>query len=125
MGQKGEVTVDQAHRGYTVAQDDAPFGSANPLFWKPAADAVTKEFKGQRCYGYISFESFVDAAAECNAGMRQPSDFDGALATITTTAGATAVLEAGRRSLDLGGLPVDLVYPDDDSHVPQGLRDHG
>jgi D-galacturonate reductase len=123
MGHGGEVSVDQAHRGYFVAQDDAPYASVNPLFWKPAADAVTREFKGQRCYGYISFESMIDAAAECNAGSRSPGDFDGALATIGTTAGATAILEAGRRSLDQGGRPVDLVYPSDQSHVPVGLRD--
>merc|ERR1712203_45967 len=35
MGQEGEVTVDQAPRGYTVAQDGAAFASPNPLFWKP------------------------------------------------------------------------------------------
>lgn len=123
MGQRGEATVDQAHRGYTIAQDGAPYASLNPLFWKPAADPATKEFKGQRGYGYISFESFVDAAAACNAGTRKPSDFDGELATIGTTAGATAILEAGRRSLDRGGMPVELVYEDERSHVPAGLRD--
>lgn len=123
MGHQGEVTVDQAHRGYAIAQDGAPHASLNPLFWKPAADPVTKEFKGQRGYGYISFESFVDAAAACNAGTRAPGDFNGELATIATTAGTTAILEAGRRSLDQGGRPVELVYDDGRSHVPAGLRD--
>jgi len=47
---------DQAHRGYTVATDGAGFGSVNPLFWKPTRNAVTGEFAGQRCYGYLSFE---------------------------------------------------------------------
>ncbi len=123
MGHRGEATVDQAHRGYTIAQDGAPYSSLNPLFWKPAADPATKEFKGQRGYGYISFESFVDAAAACNSGTRKPGDFDGELATIGTTAGTTAILEAGRRSLDQGGRPVELVYGDDVTHVPSGLRD--
>jgi D-galacturonate reductase len=122
MGHNGEATVDQAHRGYTVAQDGAPYASLNPLFWKPAADPATKEFKGQRGYGYISFESFIDAAAACNGGTRAPRDFDGELATIATTAGTTAILEAGRRSLDQGGRPVQLVYDDDRGHVPSGLR---
>jgi len=123
MGQGGEVTVDQAHRGYSIAQDGASYASVNPLFWKPAADAATREFKGQRCYGYISLESFIDAAAACNTGTRGPSDFDGELATIATTAGTTAILEAGRRSLDQAGRPVDLVYASSQSHVPEGLRD--
>src|SRR5690606_33070210 len=120
MGHGGEATVDQAHRGYAIAQDGAPVASLNPLLWKPAADPVTKEFKGQRGYGYISFESFIDAAAACNAGSRKPADFDGELATIGTTAGTTAILEAGRRSLDRGGEPVELIYNDEQSHVPTG-----
>ena len=121
MGQGGEVSVDQAHRGYTIARDDEPFASQNPLFWKPVADAVTREFKGQPAYGYISFESMIDAAAACNDGTRSPGDFDGCLATIGTTAGATAILEAGRRSLDNEGMPVDLIYTDDRSHIPERL----
>ena len=32
MGQAGEVTVDQAHRGYTVCTDSGGYGSVNPLF---------------------------------------------------------------------------------------------
>ena len=75
MGHSGEVSVDQAHRGYTVATDTAGFGSVNPLFWKPTRDAATGEFAGQRCYGYISFEAFVDAAAACSRG-KTPADFD-------------------------------------------------
>lgn len=124
MGHGGEVTVDQAHRGYAIAQDGAPYASLNPLFWKPAADPATKEFKGQRGYGYISFESFVEAATACNAGAREPKNFDGELATIGTTAGTTAILEAGRHSLNQGGAPVKLIYVDDSSHVPSGLADH-
>lgn len=34
MGQKGEISVDQAHRGYTVAKDGDGFKSVNPLFMK-------------------------------------------------------------------------------------------
>ena len=34
MGTKGEITVDQAHRGCTVATDDAPFASVNPSVYE-------------------------------------------------------------------------------------------
>lgn len=34
MTQKGEVTVDQAHRGYSMATDDKGYASSNPLFMK-------------------------------------------------------------------------------------------
>merc|ERR1712050_666635 len=81
MGQEGEVTVDQAHRGYTVAQDGAPFASPNPLFWKPTPS--DGKFTAQRTYGYLS--------------------------TIGTIVGTTAILEAGRLSLDSGGKPFELV----------------
>jgi len=121
MGTSGEVNVDQAHRGYNMATDSSGFASVNPLFWKPTRDATTGEFSGQRCYGYISFESFVQAAAACNAGERAPADFDGMLPTLATTAGATAILEAGRMSLDSGGQPFNLIFHDDWSSTPSSI----
>uniref|UniRef100_A0A7S0Q5X9 Gfo/Idh/MocA-like oxidoreductase N-terminal domain-containing protein n=1 Tax=Coccolithus braarudii TaxID=221442 RepID=A0A7S0Q5X9_9EUKA len=121
MGQKGEISVDQAHRGYTVCSDEAGYGSVNPLFWKPTVDASTGLFAGQRCYGYLSFEAFIDAAAVCNKGDRSPSDFDTVMPTMATTHEATAILEAGRLSLDAGGLPFELVYHDDASITPTSI----
>lgn len=121
MGQKGEVTVDQAHRGYTVAQDGVPFASVNPLWWK--ATPTDGKFTGQRGYGYISFEAFCEAAAEVNAGRKKVSDYDGVLPTLGTIAGTTAILEAGRRSLDEGGRTFELIYEGDGRfEVPIGMR---
>jgi D-galacturonate reductase len=58
-------------------------------------------FDGQRGYGYISIEKFVDAARSVNAGIAQPIDFDiQGLPTITNTVLTTAILNAGRISLD-------------------------
>ena len=122
MGHQGEVSVDQAHRGYSIATDAGGFGSCNPLFWKPARDSLTGEFAGQRTYGYLSFEAFILAATKCTSGDATPETFDGALPTLSTTAGATAILEAGRRSLDAGGRPFELVYDSDTSEVPSAIR---
>ena len=105
-----------------MATDAAGYGSVNPLFWKPTRDAATGEFVGQRCYGYISFEAMVNAAAACNGGSRTPADFNGSMPTLATTAGATAILEAGRRSLDAGGRPFQLVYASDASDTPIDIR---
>eukprot|EP00405_Crypthecodinium_cohnii_P041538 CAMPEP_0206563814 /NCGR_PEP_ID=MMETSP0325_2-20121206/23076_1 /ASSEMBLY_ACC=CAM_ASM_000347 /TAXON_ID=2866 /ORGANISM="Crypthecodinium cohnii, Strain Seligo" /LENGTH=505 /DNA_ID=CAMNT_0054066303 /DNA_START=136 /DNA_END=1651 /DNA_ORIENTATION=+ len=121
MGQKGEVTVDQAHRGYTVAQDGVPFASVNPLFWKPTPSEG--RFAAQRTYGYISFEETVDAVAQVNSGKKSAADYDGLLPTIGTIAGTTAILEAGRRSLDAGGRPFELLYEGDGRfETPIGMR---
>jgi D-galacturonate reductase len=58
-------------------------------------------FDGQRGYGYISIEKFVDAARSVNAWITKPSDFDvQGLPTITNTVLTTAILNAGRISLD-------------------------
>lgn len=58
-------------------------------------------FDGQRGYGYISIEKFIDAARAVNAGTNKPSDFDGhGLPTISNTVLTTAILHAGRISLD-------------------------
>ena len=120
MGQSGEVTVDQAHRGYTVCTDSGGYGSVNPLFWKPTPS--DGKFVGQACYGYVSFEAFVDAATQVNSGALDLDRCDRDLPTMASTAGATAILEAGRRSLDSNGAPFDLVYADDASCTPIDMK---
>jgi D-galacturonate reductase len=113
MGARGEVTVDQAHRGYTVATDKEGYKSANPLFMKYEPDAGGK-FAGRSGYGYRSIEDFVLAARAIRAGEARPEDFRERLATARDTVWVTAILEAGRRSLDAGGTVVELVYAGDE-----------
>ena len=61
----------------------------------------TGHFDGQRGYGYISIEKFIDAAHAANAGEIQPEEFDTqGLPTISNTVLTTAILHAGRVSLD-------------------------
>ena len=143
MGQKGEIMIDQAHRGYlilcpriifkyytlliikecyhtcifsynlrfTMSSDDDGFGNVNPLFMK-YTPSVNGEFVGQGGYGYRSLELFVDAVKEIQLGIKCPSDFDESLASLASTFRTTAVLEAGRRSLDSGGKKVVILYSD-------------
>jgi D-galacturonate reductase len=99
MGHDGEIIIDQAHRGYSVATDASGYASANPLFMKYTPDA-DGYFVGQTGYGYRSIEAFVDAIQSIQAGTRTPAHYEGWLATIGSTRSMTAILEAGRRSLD-------------------------
>jgi len=58
-------------------------------------------FDGQRGYGYVSIEKFIDAVRSVNAGLTHPSDYDKhGLPTIRNTVLTTAILNAGRISLD-------------------------
>lgn len=58
-------------------------------------------FDGQRGYGYVSIEKFVDAARSVNAGLSDPSAYDThGLPTLANTVLTTAILNAGRISLD-------------------------
>ena len=54
-------------------------------------------------------------AEEVNAGAATCDDISrrDVLATVDTTARVTAMLEAGRMSLDAGGVGVRILYPDD------------
>jgi D-galacturonate reductase len=99
MGQDGEIIIDQAHRGYSVATDASGYASANPLFMKYTPDA-DGYFVGQTGYGYRSIEAFVNAVQSIQVGAAAPADYEGRLATIGSTQSMTAILEAGRRSLD-------------------------
>jgi D-galacturonate reductase len=61
----------------------------------------TGHFDGQRGYGYISIEKFVDAARSIRAGNATVADFEAhGLPTLANTVLTTAILHAGRISLD-------------------------
>ena len=107
MGQAGELTVDQAHRGYSSASDASGFVSPNPLFMKYSPDA-DGYFSGQNGYGYRSIELFIRAADEIRRGLAEPSSFNDKLATAEDTLWVTAILQAGRMSLDHGGKSVAI-----------------
>ncbi|EMI56774.1 Gfo/Idh/MocA family protein [Rhodopirellula sallentina] len=120
MAHGGEVNIDQAHRGYSLAVDNDGFSSPNPLFMKftPDADGY---FSGQNGYGYRSIEVFLRAAEEIRQGNAHPNDFDGKLATANDTLLCTAILEAGRRSLDTNGKAIHIDY--DDNGVVSSLQE--
>jgi D-galacturonate reductase len=79
-------------------------------------------FAGQHGYGYRSFEAFIDAVAELNAKKIDMDTCDAKLATIGTTLQETAVLEAGRISLDNQCAMVEIVYENDTSLIPIELK---
>jgi D-galacturonate reductase len=62
---------------------------------------------------HSSFEAFLEACLRVNQGLATVESFDHQLATIGTTYRTTAILEAGRRSLDEGGRPVTISYGDE------------
>jgi D-galacturonate reductase len=100
MGEKGDINVDQAHRGYDVTVDDTGKAWYNPFYMKYSA-SETGDFDGQRGYGYVSIEKFIDAARNVNAGQSEVASYDEhGLPTIANTVLTTAILNAGRISLD-------------------------
>ncbi len=75
----------------------------NPFYMKYAPDEEGN-FNGQTGYGYISFEKFVDAVTALKERRVTLEELDArGLPTLKNTVATTAILEAGRRSLDEGG----------------------
>ncbi|KAJ1566047.1 hypothetical protein HK096_003504 [Nowakowskiella sp. JEL0078] len=107
VGHKGDVFIDQAHRGYQLTTDEKGLFSSNPLYLRYQPDSKGR-YVGQNGYGQKSIESFIDAVREIQSGERTPAEFLGDLPTIQDTAVVTAILEAGRKSLDLGGAVVEI-----------------
>jgi D-galacturonate reductase len=105
IGAGGEVRADQAHRGYDVHYDNA-YKNINPLYMKYTRDD-DGFFAGQSGYGYVSFEKFIAACRDLNAGVKTLDDVQ-SLPTIDRTIWCTAILEAGRRSLDSYGTWIEL-----------------
>eukprot|EP00899_Mesostigma_viride_P008310 jgi/Mesvir1/17480/Mv08753-RA.1 len=120
MGHKGEVRADQGHRGFTSSTDAAGFNSINPLYMKYTPDARGR-FSGQNGYGYRSLAEFVDVATKVNEGALTPAEVtaEDVIATVDTTLLVTAMLEAGRRSLDAKGKAFLIQY--DANGLPCGV----
>lgn len=76
MASGGEVRINQAKRGYDVADDSAgQLQWFNPFYMKYAPDEEGN-FNGQTGYGYISFEKFVDACNFLNSGAVKLEELD-------------------------------------------------
>jgi D-galacturonate reductase len=65
---------------------------------------------------------FIDAVQQINSGNASAADFEHALASIGATYRTTAILEAGRRSLD-EKTTIEILY-EDSQHLcrPTGMR---
>ncbi|KAK7421398.1 hypothetical protein QQX98_002292 [Neonectria punicea] len=103
LAANGEIRIDQAKRGYDVADDSVgQLAWYNPFYMRYAPDE-DGNFAGQTGYGYISMEKFVDGCRSVNSGKATPADLDKKdLPTLRNTIATTAILEAGRRSIDEG-----------------------
>lgn len=101
LARNGEIRIDQAKRGYDVADDSVgQLQWFNPFYMRYAPDE-DGNFNGQTGYGYISMEKFVDGCRAVNSGSLKPEDLDAkGLPTLANTIATTAILEAGRRSID-------------------------
>jgi len=108
MGQKGEIQIDQAHRGYNISTDENGYFSVNPLYMKYVKD-TDGYFAGQSGYGYHSLEVFTDSVININKNGLSVDTFDNKLATMNSEM-VTAILQAGRQSLDTNGRPINIVY---------------
>ncbi|KAH0844208.1 NAD binding Rossmann fold oxidoreductase [Fonsecaea pedrosoi] len=122
VASRGEINVNQAKRGYDVVDESDHSGSAlkwyNPFYMRYAPDEQGN-FAGQSGYGYVSFEKFIDAVTALNDGTVTLAQLNqrGGLPTLRNTVLTTAILEAGRRSLDQGGRSVEILVGDDDDKV--------
>lgn len=103
LAKGGEIRIDQAKRGYDVADDSiGQLVWYNPFYMRYAPDE-DGNFNGQTGYGYVSMEKFVDGCRAVNSGSLKPEDLDAkGLPTLRNTIATTAILEAGRRSIDEG-----------------------
>lgn len=106
VGAHGETRINQARRGYQFTQEDSAqqlTGGActdyNPFYMRYTPDAEGF-FAGQTGYGYLSLEHFVTACTRINRGETNVAHFDSVLPTIKDTVLTTAILQAGRTSLD-------------------------
>jgi D-galacturonate reductase len=97
-----------------VCTDDEGLASVNPLYmsYLPGPGG---HFNGHHGYGFKTPETFVDACVRLNAKEVTLAELDGILPTLKATIPTTAILEAGRRSLDQKGAAVTFSFAADGS----------
>lgn len=112
MGHGGEIKVDQAHREYYVCTHEDGLAAVNPLYmaYLPGADG---NFNGHHGYGYKSLETFVKSCVAVNEGKVTLAQLDNRIPTLKATIVTTAILEAGRASLDAKGKRMTFTYDED------------
>ena len=92
--------MDQAKKGYIISSDSA--GQVqwfNPFYMHYAPDEEGN-FSGTG-YGYVSYEKLVDAVTALKEGRVTLDGLDRrGLSTLKNTLATTAILKAGRMSLD-------------------------
>lgn len=118
IASRGEINVNQAKRGYDVVDEADHSGSSlkwyNPFYMRYAPDEEGN-FNGQSGYGYVSFEKFIDGVTAVNEGRVSLAELDKrGLPTLRNTILTTAILEAGRRSLDDGGRAIQVIASEGD-----------
>ena len=97
LGSRAEIRVDQTHRGYELTTDQRGYQCKNPLFMRLVPDE-NGDFVGQQSYAYQTYELWIES---CRARNQNPqSALASDVATVDSTVLTTAILEAGRRSLD-------------------------
>ncbi len=83
------------------SREDWCFSNLGPRFYMKYSPDEEGNFNGQTGYGYISFEKFVDAVTALKENRVSLDDLDTrGLPTLRNTVATTAILEAGRISLD-------------------------
>jgi len=119
MGHEGEVTCDQAHRGYYVTTHDDGLNSINPLYmaYLPGSDG---NFNGHHGYGYKSLDVFVNSCNDLNNGKTTLAKLDEQIPTLKATMITTGILEAGRLSLDNKNARVTLDF--DEQGLIKGMH---
>jgi len=100
MASGGEIRINQGKRGYEFTTDEGLI-HLNPFYVQYAPDEEGNFNGNAGSYGYKSIEKFIEACRLVNDGRVSLEELDRRnLPTIANTIITTAILEAGRRSLD-------------------------
>ena len=114
-----KIDADQSRRGYMTSEDGPGIKSLNPFYMKYTPNEGG--YFDSSGYGCLCIAAFIEAIGQILNKQKTVKDYDKTLPTIARTTQMTAILEAGRESLDAGGVPVSIKYDKKDKSLPVGL----
>jgi len=107
VGTKGRFQADQKHRGVQLVTDGQGVEDLNPYFTLGMFDeqAGGTVYSG---YGIDSVIQYIDDVIAVRSGSVTPGDLEGCRPTFETCLKSTEVVDAARKSLEQGGIPVGI-----------------
>jgi len=119
VGENGDLNISPGQCGYEYNTNSNGSGTTYPLYMKYSTSSGY--FEGQVGYAYRSLESFVNGARKANAYKNSSLSLDGFFSSLEDNLATSAILEAGKLSIENGSKMYCISYDGPQKNIPTNI----